>query len=48
MRGNKMFYCDECARKNGYPIAIFKSYGPCECCGKITACNERKSGDLKK
>lgn len=41
-----MFYCDECAEKNGWPNTLFKSIGPCELCGKRTLCNERKSSEL--
>lgn len=38
-----MFYCDECATKNGYPETAFKSQGPCECCGKLRVCNDMPS-----
>lgn len=34
-----MFYCDDCRRKNNWPISIQKSFGTCECCGKVTNCN---------
>ena len=30
-----MFYCNECAKKRGYPMSIFKSYGACEICEKV-------------
>ena len=35
-----MFYCDDCAKKKKYPIGHFKSYGPCEMCGKTRNCND--------
>jgi hypothetical protein len=41
-----MFYCDECAEKNGWPKTLAKSKGKCECCGKQAECNERSSSKL--
>jgi hypothetical protein len=36
-----MFYCDACARQNGWPIELFgRSWGGCEMCGKQTSCND--------
>jgi hypothetical protein len=43
-----MFYCDECAEKNGYPITIIKSEGTCEICGCYAICNDVKSSELPK
>jgi len=41
-----MFYCDLCREKNGWPMSLFKSMGPCELCRKTTVCNDVPSGDL--
>ena len=42
-----MFYCDDCAHKNGWPIAFMaRSYGRCEACGKTRDCNDVKSSQL--
>lgn len=42
-----MFYCDDCAHKNGWPIAFMaRSYGRCEICGKERDCNDVKSSQL--
>jgi hypothetical protein len=41
-----MFYCNNCAEKNGYPESIGKSLGMCECCGKVAECNDRPSSSL--
>jgi hypothetical protein len=35
-----MFYCNECAEKNKWPTGMFKSFGPCEICGKTKECND--------
>jgi len=43
-----MFYCSDCAKKNGYPESICKSVGACELCGKITICSDRPSSSLPK
>jgi hypothetical protein len=43
-----MFYCDDCAKENGYPETIMKSQGPCECCGKVALCNDMPSSKLPK
>jgi hypothetical protein len=43
-----MFYCNDCAKENGYPETITKSQGPCECCGKIAICNDMPSSKLPK
>ena len=42
-----MFYCDECAKKRGWPNdALLKSFGACELCKKERVCNNIKSKDL--
>ena len=42
-----MFYCDECRKKNNWPDSVlFKSYGPCEMCGKPAICNDVPSSKL--
>jgi len=41
-----MFYCDECAKINGYPESLGKSKGRCELCGKTRICNDRPSSSL--
>jgi len=42
-----MFYCDECAVKNDYPITIGKSMGNCELCDcGWTSCNDMPSSSL--
>ena len=38
-----MFYCNECAKKYGYPETMFKSQGPCECCQEVKVCNDTPS-----
>jgi hypothetical protein len=43
-----MFYCSDCAKKNGYPESICKSVGACELCGKIALCSDRASDTLPK
>ena len=43
-----MFYCNDCANENGYPISIIRSIGPCECCGKVADCSDMPSSDLPK
>jgi hypothetical protein len=43
-----MFYCDDCAEKNGYPQSIIRSVGPCECCGKVAVCSDMPSSNLPK
>ena len=43
-----MFYCKECAEKNGYPESIAKSHGKCELCGNIRVCNDVPSSKLPK
>ena len=35
-----MFYCNDCAKKYGYPESMVRSYGPCEMCGKTKECND--------
>jgi hypothetical protein len=35
-----MFVCDDCIRRKGWYETIFKSYGPCEICHEIRACND--------
>lgn len=41
-----MFYCDECAKEKGWPESMFRSRGPCEVCGEVRVCSQRKSIDL--
>lgn len=41
-----MFYCNECAEKNGYPITIGRSTGTCELCGRHANCNDMSSSKL--
>lgn len=43
-----MFYCDPCRKKKDWPERAFKSTGPCEVCGKVSACNDVPSKDLGK
>jgi len=43
-----MFYCNDCAKENGYPQSIIRSIGPCECCGKIADCSDMPSSNLPK
>ncbi|MFA5207346.1 MAG: hypothetical protein WC428_01700 [Candidatus Paceibacterota bacterium] len=43
-----MFYCDDCAKENGYPTSIMKSVGLCEICGKQKTCNDVPSSQLPK
>ncbi|MFA6096529.1 MAG: hypothetical protein WC788_02775 [Candidatus Paceibacterota bacterium] len=35
-----MFYCEKCREENKWPKSLFKSYGPCEMCGKVRECND--------
>lgn len=36
-----MFYCNKCADKKGWPKnTISGSYGPCECCGRVSECDD--------
>jgi len=41
-----MFYCDECAKKRGWPESFMKSKGPCEICDRVAVCNDIPSGAL--
>lgn len=41
-----MFYCDDDAKENGWPVTGFKSYGKCEVCDEVTACNDYPSSRL--
>src|ERR1044072_245707 len=42
-----MFYCDECAEKNGWPKSILRrSFGPCEICAKRASCSDVPSSAL--
>jgi hypothetical protein len=43
-----MFYCDDCADKNGFPKTITKSKGQCEICGKHAICNDTPCSQLPK
>ena len=38
-----MFVCDECAKENNvdnFYMMLFRSYGPCEMCGKTRSCGD--------
>ena len=35
-----MYYCDNCARRYGLAIALFRSWGPCDLCDRDGACSE--------
>lgn len=41
-----MFYCDPCAKKNDWPVTMFRSLGTCEECGAKRECSERSVRDL--
>ena len=41
-----MFYCDPCATEKKWPESIARSYGRCEICGNVRACNDRASSTL--
>lgn len=41
-----MFYCNGCAKKQGYPITMFKSRGTCELCKDTADCNEMPTKNL--
>ena len=43
-----MFYCDACAKRNGWPHESWlpRSRGPCECCGQTASCNDMPSSAL--
>lgn len=43
-----MFYCNQCAEKNGYPKSIGRSIGVCEICGTYADCNDVPSSQLPK
>ena len=43
-----MFYCNNCATKNGYPESMFKTFGRCESCEQHAECNEVQSSRLPK
>jgi hypothetical protein len=38
-----MFYCNECAVKNDWPVTMFKSNGLCEICDTPKECNDLPS-----
>ena len=40
-----MFYCEECAKKNGWPF-LAASRGPCEVCGRLRNCADIPSKNL--
>ncbi len=44
-----MFYCEPCAKKNGWPYPIWSipSRGPCEVCGKTAVCVDVHHSALK-
>jgi hypothetical protein len=35
-----MFYCNPCAEEQDWPLSFSKSFGACEMCGKVKACND--------
>ena len=41
-----MFYCDDCARKRGWPTSGRISYGRCEICRKERECSDVPSSQL--
>lgn len=42
-----MFYCDPCGREYGWPTDLmYQSYGKCECCATVGACNDVSSKTL--
>jgi len=41
-----MFICKKCLGENWIGLAI--SYGPCECCGEVTECDDYPSKYLPK
>jgi hypothetical protein len=41
-----MFYCDDDAKRNGWPLTLFRSYGRCEVCRGIADCNSLPSSML--
>jgi len=41
-----MFYCNDCAEKNGYPETLSKSFGKCEICGNNASCNDCPTSKL--
>jgi hypothetical protein len=41
-----MFYCDDCATKQGWHKTVRKSLGPCEICDELAACNDLPSALL--
>lgn len=43
-----MFYCEDCAKRKGWPESMFRSRGTCEICKKRAVCFEVKSSFLPK
>ncbi len=44
-----MVYCNECAKKEGWPVETFLNYdAPCEICHIRTTCNDVPSKHLPK
>ncbi len=41
-----MFYCDACAKRNGWLDSLVKFEGRCEICGTIATWNDTPSGSL--
>lgn len=41
-----MFYCEECAEKEGWPYLSTRSRGPCEICGETKICTDVPSRSL--
>ena len=41
-----MFYCEPCRKKNEWPESLCGSYGRCECCGRMSVCNDVPSSCL--
>lgn len=35
-----MFFCDDCADRNRWPVSLATSYGQCEICRQVASCND--------
>ena len=42
-----MFYCDDCALKEGWRITMCKSMGECEKCGQPEMCSDHPEPEPK-
>jgi hypothetical protein len=45
-RGCRLFYCDSCQKKNGWPEGYSHSRGACEVCGEQAMCHDVPSSAL--